>query len=271
MSGAAARTRPAGARRKGTTMAPDEWSADGAGIRLAVDLVILTLREGRLSVLLVQRDGEPFAGAWALPGGFVQEHEDLDAAAERVFTTEARLGEGTAYLEQVRTFGAPDRDPRGRVVSVVSMALGADLPDPAGAPGVETDEPAAWWPVDELDALDLAFDHARLLDVAVERARAKLEYSTLATTFLPEEFTVTQLRRVYESVWGVRLDPGNFHRKATRTSGFLDEVQGRVEETGGRPARIFRAGSGTELNPPILRGHAEKAPAAETPNEQEQQ
>ena len=231
---------------------PVEPLADEAQLHLAVDLVVLTLRGDRFSVLLVRRDVDPYAGAWALPGGFVRADETLEAAAERVLTDEAPLAKAKVYLEQVRTFGDPARDPRGRVISVVSMALGADLPEPDTGDAVAD---AAWWPVDELESLELAFDHRHLLAVAIERARAKLEYSTLATTFLPEQFTVSQLRRVYESVWGVRLDPGNFHRKATRSAGFIDEVEGRVEETGGRPARLFRAGTGTELNPPLLRGH----------------
>ncbi len=217
---------------------------------VAVDLVILTLREGNFSVLLVQREEDPFGKAWALPGGFVDIDEDLVDAAHRVLHAEASLGEDRVYLEQVRTFGAPGRDPRGRVISVVFMALGADLPDPVRGEQVAD---ARWWAVDDLTTVDLAFDHQELLDAAIERARSKLEYTTLATTFLPEEFTISQLRRVYESVWGGHLDAGNFHRKATRTAGFLEELDKRVESTGGRPARLFRAGIGRTLNPPLLR------------------
>lgn len=222
-----------------------------ATISVAVDLAILTLREGRFSALLVQRQADPYGGAWALPGGFVGQDEDLVDAAQRVLAEEASLGEGSVYLEQVITVGDPGRDPRGRIVSVVFMALGADLPDPVH--GAVVDD-ARWWPVDELGGIELAFDHASILERALDRARSKLEYTTLATTFLPEEFTISQLRGVYESVWGTRLDPGNFHRKATRTHGFLVELDKRVESTGGRPARLFRAGTGTTMNPPLLRG-----------------
>ena len=101
--------------------------------------------------------------------------------------------------------------------------------------------------------MPLAFDHATVLDCAIERARSKLEYTTLAVTFLPEEFTVSQLRGVYESVWGTTLDAGNFHRKATRTEGFLEELDRHAAPTGGRPARLYRAGEGTSLMPPLLR------------------
>ncbi|AXK46803.1 NUDIX hydrolase [Brachybacterium saurashtrense] len=219
-------------------------------IRVAVDLIVLTLREGALSVLLIQRDDEPHRGAWALPGGFIAHGEDLEDAAYRVLSDEASLGSGAVHLEQVRTFGTPGRDPRGHVVSVAFMALGADLPDPRRGEDVAD---ARWWPLSDLCAVTLAFDHATVLDSAVERARSKLEYTTLAVTFLPEEFTVSQLRGVYESVWGTTLDAGNFHRKATRTEGFLEELDRYAAPTGGRPARLYRAGAGTSLVPPLLR------------------
>ncbi|MEE1618741.1 NUDIX hydrolase [Brachybacterium sp. J153] len=219
-------------------------------LRVAVDLIILTLRAGRLSVLLIQREDDPHRGAWALPGGFVHLEEDLEEAAYRVLADEASLGSSAVHLEQVRTFGTPGRDPRGRVVSIAFMALGADLPDPRRGEDVSD---ARWWAVDELADIALAFDHAEVLASAIERARSKLEYTTLAVTFLPEEFTITQLRGVYESVWGTSLDAGNFHRKATRTDGFLVELDRHAAPTGGRPARLYRAGTGASLNPPLLR------------------
>ncbi|MFC7455932.1 NUDIX domain-containing protein [Brachybacterium sp. GCM10030267] len=230
--------------------APVTEQATDQQVHVAVDLIVLTLRGGRLNVLLVRREDEPFRDAWALPGGFVQLDEDLEDAAYRVLADEASLGDFTVHLEQVRTFGAPDRDPRGRVVSVAFMALGADLPDPQRGEDVAD---ARWWPVDDLAAIDLAFDHDVVLDSAVERARAKLEYTTLAVTFLPPEFTISQLRGVYESVWGTTLDAGNFHRKATRTEGFLVELDRHAAPTGGRPARLYSAGPGTALIPPLLR------------------
>lgn len=219
-------------------------------LQLAVDLVILTLREHELSVLLVQRDEEPHRGSWALPGGFITAQEDLKQAAQRVLADEASLGSHTVYLEQVRTFGKPDRDPRGRVVSVGFMALGANLPEPQRGDAVAD---ARWWAVKDLADIHLAFDHAKILDVSIDRARSKLEYTTLAVTFLESEFTISQLRRVYEDVWGTSLDPGNFHRKATRTPGFVEEAGSTVRLTGGRPARLYRAGGGDYLNPPLMR------------------
>lgn len=219
-------------------------------IHVAVDLTVLTLRDGVLNVLLIQREDEPHRGAWALPGGFIQHGEDLDAAAHRVLADEASLGSGAVHLEQVKTFGTPGRDPRGHVVSVSFMALGADLPDPRRGDDVAD---ARWWAVADLGEVTLAFDHAAVLESSIERARSKLEYTTLAVTFLPEEFTVSQLRGVYESVWGATLDAGNFHRKATRTEGFLVELDRHAAPTGGRPARLYCAGQGSYLVPPLLR------------------
>jgi 8-oxo-dGTP diphosphatase len=219
-------------------------------ISVAVDLVVLTLRAGALSVLLIQREDEPHRGAWALPGGFIQYGEELEGAAYRVLSDEASLGIGAVHLEQVRTFGTPGRDPRGHVVSVAFMALGADLPDPRRGEDVAD---ARWWALSDLDGITLAFDHATVLEASIERARSKLEYTTLAVTFLPEEFTISQLRGVYESVWGRTLDAGHFHRKATRSEGFLEELDRHAAPTGGRPARLYRAGTGTSLVPPLLR------------------
>ncbi|MGO1504969.1 MAG: NUDIX hydrolase [Brachybacterium sp.] len=225
-------------------------ASSASEIHVAVDLTVLTLRDGALNVLLIQRDDEPHRGAWALPGGFIELGEDLDAAAYRVLADEASLGSGAVHLEQVRTFGTPGRDPRGHVVSVSFMALGANLPDPRRGDDVAD---ARWWAFEDLGEIPLAFDHAKVLDCSIERARSKLEYTTLAVTFLPEEFTVSQLRGVYESVWGTTLDAGNFHRKATRTEGFLEELDRHAAPTGGRPARLYRAGQGTSLMPPLLR------------------
>ena len=140
-------------------------------------------RDGALSVLLIQRHDEPHKGAWALPGGFIEYGEDLDGAAYRVLSDEASLGSGAVHLEQVRTFGTPGRDPRGHVVSVAFMALGADLPDPRRGEDVAD---ARWWSIADLDGISLAFDHATVLEASIERARSKLEYTTLAVTFLPE-------------------------------------------------------------------------------------
>lgn len=217
---------------------------------VAVDLVVLTVRDDALQVLVVRRGSDPFAGRWALPGGFVKVDEDVEDAAYRELAEEAGVGHRDVHLEQLRTYGAPDRDPRMRVVSVAWLALGADLPDPsAGSDAAE----AAWVPVDRALAQGLAFDHAEILRDGVERARAKLEYTPLATAFVPAPFTVAELRRVYEIVWGTGLDPRNFHRKVTGVDGLLEETGRRTSRDGGRPAMLYRAGPATELVPPIKR------------------
>lgn len=238
---------------------------------VTVDLVVLTVRRHALCALAVRRGEQPFQGRWALPGGFVREDEDLAAAAARELVEETGLlahdptlpaPPNGAHLEQLATYGDPERDPRMRVVSVAHLALAPDLPAPRAGGDANS---ARWAPVESL--LDqenaygreighgepLAFDHDRILADGVERARSKIEYSSLATAFCPGEFTVGELRRVYEAVWGVALDPRNFHRKVTGTPGFLVPTGGTTTRQGGRPAQLFRAGGATVLNPPMLR------------------
>ncbi len=219
---------------------------------VTVDVVLLTVRLGALSVLLVERDTHPFRGALALPGGFVRPDEDLDEAAVRRLEHETGVRRDTAHVEQLGAYGSPGRDPRMRVVSVAYLVFAPDLPPPV--PGRRT-RSVAWWPVEQVDAPALAFDHEQVLAAGVERARAKLEYTPLAAAFVGEQFTVAELRRVYEAVWGRLLDPRNFHRKVTGTPGFLVPV-GRpapVGPEGGRPAALFRRGSATLLHPAMLR------------------
>lgn len=237
---------------------------------VTVDVVALTVRDGALHVLLVDRLLEPFRGARALPGGFVLPGETLEQAATRELAEEtgvsppAREGRPTAvgqpewHLEQLRTYGPLDRDPRGPVLSVAYLLLAPAF----GLPEAGGDAAAAgWYPV---PARDLAFDHDQILADGVERARAKLEYSPLATVFCHDEFTVAELRHVYEAVWGTRLDARNFHRKATGTPGFL-EPTGRVTAEGpGRPAELYRlvpdvSPTAAVLHPPILRPAASSA------------
>jgi len=223
-------------------------------ILVTVDLVVLTIRptvgrpRGALHGLLVRRGVPPYRGRWALPGGFVLDHEDLPDAAERELTEETGLTGAGGHLEQLATYGAPGRDPRGRVVTVAYLALVPDLPAPT--PG--SDAAAAAW--HEIAAAPrLAFDHARILADGVERARAKLEYTPLGAAFCPPEFTVARLREVYEAVWGRPLDPRNFHRKVTSTPGFVAPVGQRTGGARGRPAELYRRGAATTLYPPLLR------------------
>lgn len=219
---------------------------------VTVDMVLLTVRDGAFSVLLAERDTHPYRGRLSLPGGFVHPDEDLDTAAHRRLERETGVRRSGAHVEQLGAFGDPDRDPRMRVVSVAYLVFAPDLPAPV--PGART-RSVGWVAVDQVDGAVLAFDHARVLAAGVERARAKLEYTPLAAAFVDEPFTVADLRRVYEAVWGRPLDPRNFHRKVTGTAGFLIPV-GRpapVGPEGGRPAALFRRGEAVSLRPAMLR------------------
>jgi 8-oxo-dGTP diphosphatase len=219
---------------------------------VTVDVVLLTVREDQLSVLLVERDTHPFRGCRALPGGFVQPDEDLDAAAVRRLEQETGVRRDAAHVEQLGAFGDPGRDPRMRVVSVAYLVFAPDLPAPKPGAGTKS---VTWVPVEAVDRDLLAFDHATVLAAGVERARAKLEYTPLGAAFCGEQFTVAELRKVYEAVWGVPLDPRNFHRKVTGTPGFLVPVgkPAPVGPDGGRPAALYRRGRATSLHPGMLR------------------
>ncbi|AHC26923.1 MULTISPECIES: NUDIX hydrolase [Mycobacteriaceae] len=223
-------------------------SGDHPAVAVAVDLVTLTIRSDELCALMVRRGVEPFRDRWALPGGFVRPDEDLDAAAGRELAEETGLTTDRLHLEQLGSYGAPQRDPRMRVVSVAYLGLAPDLPLPI--PGGDADG-AQWLPVAALAGL--AFDHDRILADGVERARAKLEYTPLATTFCPAEFTVAELRRVYEIVWGTTLDSRNFHRKVTGADGFLVPTGRTTGRDGGRPAQLYRRGDLQLLHPPMMR------------------
>jgi 8-oxo-dGTP diphosphatase len=216
---------------------------------VTVDLVLLTIRDGALSVLLVRRGIPPYRGRWALPGGFVLADEGLDAAAVRELREETGLDATAGHLEQLGSYGDPRRDPRGRVVTVAYLGLLPDLPAPtAGSDAAH----AAWRPADAKPDR-LAFDHDQIRADGVERARAKLEYTPLATAFCPPEFTIADLRSVYETVWSTVLDPRNFHRKVTTTEGFVTATGHSTTGERGRPAQLFRRGPATVLYPPLLR------------------
>lgn len=219
-----------------------------------MDLVILTVRGGQLAALVWCRDAEPYLGSWALAGGFIRMDEDLPAAAARVLAERAGLPGAPAeraglpgtpvHLEQLQTYGYPDRDPRQRAVSVAYLGLAPDLPAP--------EQPQMRW--QSVTALtEMAFDHARILQDGVERARAKLEYTSLAAAFCRDEFTVAELRRVYEIVWGTPLDPRNFHRKVTGAERFLVDTGTTAASGGGRPAELYRRGAAELMHPPMLR------------------
>ncbi|MBE1589306.1 NUDIX domain-containing protein [Nonomuraea angiospora] len=230
-------------------MHAEQW--EPPAVLLAVDLVILTLRDARLHVLLVERGIEPYRGALALPGGFLRdEHEGIEEAARRELSEEAGLVD--VHLETLGVYGEPGRDPRGRVVSIAHLAIAPRLPEPVAG----TDAAGACWtPVEDAlsSGVELAFDHRQIMSDGVERARTKLEYTALATAFCGETFTISELQQVYEAVWGIRLDPRNFYRKVQGSRGFI-VADGPMRRTAnGRPARLFRAGPVQMLNPPMVR------------------
>lgn len=201
---------------------------------VTVDVVIFTIVDHALSVLLVRRAHEPAEGAWAIPGGFVRTDESLDEAARRELQEET--GVADVYLEQLYTFGEPERDPRGRIVTVAYYALIAT--DRAGlAPG--TDAVAArWWPVAALPA-PLAFDHAHILEYAIQRLRAKIGYTNVGLQLLPAAFTLTELQSVYEAILGRTLDKRNF-RKRIEQQDVVEPLEEWRRAGASRPARLYR-------------------------------
>jgi 8-oxo-dGTP diphosphatase len=234
-------------------------------VLLTVDLVILTLRQARLHVLLVERGVDPYLGMAALPGGFLRDAaEDIVAAAQRELAEEAGLDANSLHLEQYGVYGNPGRDPRGRVVSVAYLAISPGLPEPSA--GTDAAD-ARWVPVDDVlsPAVPLAFDHERIVADGVERARSKLEHSSLATAFCGSVFTLAELQQVYEAVWGVRLDPRNFYRKIQGTQDFVIEVGSARKSGAGRPARLFERGPGTVLYPPMLRSTTQPSASSTHP------
>lgn len=246
---------------------------------LTVDLNIFTIRSDVLCVLLIERGDHPYKGFWALPGGHVEHSvEDAETAAIRELGEEAGLDWGSlgaGHLEQVRTYSDPDRDPRIKaglhVASIAYFALAPDLPDPqAGADA----SAARYWPVQDLDlaaqardwrgrttyagdAPALAYDHAQILSDSLERVRSKLEYTTLATRFVSEPFSLNDLRRVYAAVWGTAPDLGNFRRKVLSTEGFVRPTEQKADspasDRGGPRPMLYTRGRATLLHPAMLR------------------
>jgi 8-oxo-dGTP diphosphatase len=198
---------------------------------VTVDVIIFTLRGNDLEVLLVKRKHSPFAGMWAIPGGFVAMDESLEEAALREL--EEETGVRDVYLEQLYTFGDVDRDPRGRVITVVYFTL---VPAVAIVPHAGSDAfEAAWWSVYDLPPL--AFDHTHILTYALQRLRYKLEYTAVGFELLPEVFTLSELQAAYEVILGERLDKRNFRRKILSAEVIEETGEHRVGE--GRPAKLY--------------------------------
>jgi len=199
---------------------------------VTTDIVIFTIRREELEVLLVKRGGDPYQGYWALPGGFVDIDEDLEACALREL--EEETGVTGVYLEQLYTFGAPDRDPRERVISVTYYAMvPAERVNPQAASDADD---VGWFEVDRLPPL--AFDHESIIAMAHKRLASKLDYSTIALQFMPERFTLRELQQVYESILGETLDKRNF-RKRVIAMDCLKDTGERRRNGNHRPARLY--------------------------------
>jgi len=200
---------------------------------LTVDCVVFGWDEESLKVLLIERELEPFQGAWALPGGFVHVDETLEDAALRELSEETGLSK--VYLEQLYTFGDLERDPRERVVSVAYFAL-VKLQDHRVKAATDA-RAAAWFPVSALPAL--AFDHAKIMEVARARLKAKVRYQPIGFELLPAKFTLTQLQRLYEGVLEKPLDKRNF-RKKILSMDLLEDLDELEQDVAHRAARLYR-------------------------------
>jgi 8-oxo-dGTP diphosphatase len=222
---------------------------------VTVDVVILTIVAGVLQVLLVRRGVAPFEGRWAIPGGFKLPDETLDQAALRELAEETGV-DAAPVLTQLGAYGDPGRDPRMNVVTIAYLAVVRDVGRVvAGSDAAD----AALLPVaDVLDGtVDLAFDHARILQDAVARAGAELERTGIATAFVGDTFTLAELRGVYEALWGVPLDGANFRRGVAADDAWVVPTgqRARPGASGGKPAELFRAGRawrhGGPIRPPL--------------------
>ncbi len=200
---------------------------------LTVDCVVFGLDEGELKVLLIQRDLEPFRGRWALPGGFVHVDESRDEAARRELQEETAVGR--VFLEQLYTFGDLNRDPRERIVSVAYYAL-VKLSDHRIQAATDA-RAAAWFAV--TDVPRLAFDHDRIVAMALARLKGKVRYQPIGFELLPPKFTLTQLQRLYETILEQPLDKRNFRKKIVGM-GFLEELDEVERDVAHRAARLYR-------------------------------
>lgn len=201
---------------------------------VTTDVVVFTIRQQRLQLLLIKRANPPFKGMWALPGGFLDIDEDIEACAQRELLEET--GIAGVYLEQLYTFAKPGRDPRERVISVTYYAL---VPQHALAEPRAASDAAevAWFPLDELP--ELAFDHKEIITRAHKRLVDKLDYSTIAFQFMADRFTLSELQGVYEAVQGETLDKRNF-RKRILALGQIEQTDSLRRSGKHRPAREYR-------------------------------
>ncbi len=202
-------------------------------IKLSVDAVVFGYEEGSISVLLIKRKYDPFKGQWAIPGGFVINNESLEEAVERELFEET--GIKINYLEQLYTFGKPDRDPRGRVVSIAYFGL---VRPNAFKIYASTDaEQVQWFNINDLPKL--SFDHKEILKTAIERLQGKITYEPIGFELLDKKFPFSDLEKLYTTLLGREIDRRNFRKKIVGLN-VLDELDEKVSKGSGRPANLFR-------------------------------
>ena len=230
---------------------PRATAADFTAFAVTVDVVLMTILRGELRIFLVQRGMRPHQGEWALPGGLVMKSEPLEKAALRTVYEQTGITREPGHMEQLGAYGDPKRDPRTRVVTVAYWAV-APLISPSYFDLRLSEDSNAIYvefvPVPEIESgrLRLAFDHSRIVADALDQLRSSLETTTLARRFCLPEFTISQLREVYEAVWGTRLDAANFQRRILQSEGFVAPLEKWQRQTGrgGRPARLWEAEGG---------------------------
>lgn len=202
-------------------------------IKLSVDAVVFGYEAGKISVLFIKRKYEPFKGSWAVPGGFILENETLEEAVQRELAEET--GVQINYLEQLYTFGNPQRDPRGRVISIAYFAL--VKPKTFKIEASTDAEEVQWFSLDKLPTL--AFDHTEILQIAIERLRGKITYEPIGFELLDEKFPFSDLEKLYTTVLGRAIDRRNFRKKINHLN-ILDELDEKVSKGSGRPASLFQ-------------------------------
>ncbi len=176
-------------------------------VKVAVDAVIFSIKESKLSILLIQMKKKPFEKSWALPGGLIEENETTLEAATRILKMQTSMTD--VFLEQLATFDDIDRDPAGRVLSVAHYALAPDVAHELKTTDKYTD--VRWFPIKKLPSL--AYDHKHIVKEAIARIHGKIQYTNIAWSLLPREFTLTQLQQVYEVILGKQLDKRNFRKR----------------------------------------------------------
>ena len=201
-------------------------------IQLTVDAVVFGYDSGNISVLLVKRKYEPFKDGWALPGGFVLENENLEEAVQRELVEET--GVKINYLEQLYTFGDLERDPRGRVVSIAYFGL--VKPNAFNLRASTDAEEAEWFSIKKLPKL--AFDHKKILKIAIERLQGKITYEPIGFELLDKKFPFSDLEKLYTTLLDRQIDRRNFKKKITSLK-VLDELDEKVSIGRGRPASLF--------------------------------